>query len=62
MRELEAEYEKAMGRRPTRLPDDHPDAWQWDYRGTKEERDQLLELLSQGAPEEPAAEQTSLDV
>lgn len=30
---------------PRNLPDDHPDKWQWDYRGTKAERETLLERL-----------------
>lgn len=38
-------YEKEMGRPPTLLPDDHPDRWQWDYRGTKAEREELLDRL-----------------
>jgi hypothetical protein len=47
-------YEAAQGRPPSRLPDDHPDAWQWAYRGGKaeyEERMGELGLLAQtGAP------------
>ena len=31
-------YKSAVGRPPRNLPDDHPDRWQWDYRGTKEQR------------------------
>lgn len=38
-------YEANVGRPPTSLPDDHPYKWQWDYRGTKKEREQLPELL-----------------
>jgi len=34
-------YERHVGRPPARLPEDHPDAWQWDYRGTPAERERL---------------------
>lgn len=34
-------YEQALGRPPSRLPDDHPDAWQWAYRGGKAEFEEL---------------------
>lgn len=37
-----------MGRPPANLPDDHPDRWQWDYRGTKAEREALVERLDLG--------------
>lgn len=46
-------YEAEMGRPPARLPDDHPYAWQWEYRGTKAEREDMLERLELGKPEEP---------
>jgi hypothetical protein len=39
-------YEAAVGREPARLPEDHPDAWQWEYRGSRQERDELLERLT----------------
>lgn len=41
-REVES-YKASVGKEPARLPDDHPDAWQWDYRGTKKEREELAE-------------------
>lgn len=31
---------------PRNLPDDHPDRWQWEYRGTRDERETLLERLA----------------
>lgn len=38
-------YEAEVG--PVRnLPEDHPDRWQWDYRGSKDERDDLLSRLA----------------
>lgn len=45
------EYRRSVGRDPRNLPDDHPDLWQWEYRGTKEQRAALAELLVE---EEPA--------
>lgn len=38
-------YEKEKGRPATRLPEDHPDAWQWEYRGGKAEFEQLQQRL-----------------
>lgn len=40
-----SEYEENVGHEPRNLPDDHPDRWQWFYRGTREEREHLLERL-----------------
>lgn len=31
---------------PRNLPDDHPDRWQWEYRGTRDERSTLLGRLA----------------
>jgi len=42
------EYEENVGKAPEALPDDHPDRWQWDYRGTKNEREALAEKLGLG--------------
>ena len=56
-------YKHNVGKEPERLPDDHPDAWQWSYKGTKGEREQLPELLG-WVDETPAAlieGQASLD-
>jgi hypothetical protein len=39
--------------------DESDSAWQWDYRGTKAERELLLDLIQTEA-EEAAAEQMSL--
>ena len=54
-------YEAEMGRPPTRLPDDHPDAWQWAYRGTKAERETMLERLGGLCPEAPVDEPVVID-
>lgn len=40
-----AEYVRNVGREPENLPEDHPDRWQWLYRGTRDEREHLLERL-----------------
>jgi hypothetical protein len=47
---LTEKYVESVGRPPANLPDDHPDRWQWEYSGTKAERDALLETLG-GEPE-----------
>lgn len=41
----ERDYVRNVGREPRNLPEDHPDRWQWEYRGTKEERARLRETL-----------------
>jgi hypothetical protein len=44
---------------PRNLPDDHPDLWQWLYRGLREERESLLAMLAEEdatVVEEPQAE------
>ena len=39
-------YEENTQRKPVRrFPKEHPDAWQWDYRGGKKERDAMAERL-----------------
>lgn len=43
-------YEEEKGRPPSRIPDDHPYFWQWEYDGKN--REVLLERL--GLEEEPA--------
>lgn len=43
---IENDYRDNVGRDPRNLPDDHPDRWQWEYRGTREEREQLLDRLA----------------
>lgn len=40
------EYEKLMGRPPPEPVTDHPLAWQWSYKGTKQDRERLAALLS----------------
>lgn len=58
-RDLEKEYAEAVGHEARNLPDDHPDKWQWDYVGTKAEREFLLERLELVDPEaEPTQEET----
>lgn len=54
------EYRDNVGREPRNLPDDHPDKWQWEYTGTKEERDALLERLSLQIEDEPATQEETL--
>lgn len=44
-KKIEGEYRENLGRDPRNLSDDHPDRWQWEYRGTKAERDELAERL-----------------
>jgi hypothetical protein len=40
------EYRLRTGREPVeRFSEDHPDRWQWDYRGGSDERETLLERL-----------------
>ncbi len=55
-RDIERDYMDEVGHEPP--VDDSEDAWQWDYRGTPEERAALLERLA--ADDEPAPEQDSL--
>jgi len=40
---------------PKELPADHPDRWQWEYRGTKAERERLRQELDlvEDEPDEP---------
>ena len=40
-----AAYTRNVGHEPRNLPDDHPDLWQWLYRGGKEERARAMQLL-----------------
>lgn len=41
-----------MGKEPTRLPDDHPYAWQWEYQGSPGERKELARRLGLNDDEE----------
>lgn len=43
--ELVVAYREQVGREPGRLADDHPECWQWEYRGRADERETLLERL-----------------
>lgn len=47
-------YQRQVGKEPGRLPEDHPDAWQWEYRGTKAERDSLRREMGLDVVDEPA--------
>ena len=42
---LVEQYIRETGRDPRNLPEDHPDHWQWNYRGTKEEREALATTM-----------------
>lgn len=54
-------YIKEMGRHPDRLPEDHPDAWQWEYsRLSREEREQRMAELLNKPPEIDGQEQLPL--
>jgi hypothetical protein len=44
------EYTRNVGHEPRNLPDDHPDVWQWLYRGTPKQQERLREFL--GIPDE----------
>lgn len=57
----EKAYEENVGRPPRNLPEDHPDRWQWEYRGTRAERESLLgRLLGEEIEEDepPSQEET----
>lgn len=54
-------YRAEVGK-PTALPDDHPDAWQWEYTGSKAEREELLERLELGDPEESVVIAGQVDI
>ena len=45
--ELALAYEQEQGHLPHNLPAEHPDLWQWEYRGRPDERADLLERLSE---------------
>lgn len=53
-------YEQEMGGPGPALPEEHPDRWQWEYRGTKGERDELLDRLELEEPAAVHAEQEEL--
>lgn len=55
----EKEYVESVGHEPRNLPVGHPDRWQWEYGGTRAERELLLERLELANPEaEPTQEET----
>jgi hypothetical protein len=56
--DLRGRYREIVGRDPAELPPDHPDRWQWEYRGSRDERAALLERLS--GEERAAVEQEPL--
>jgi len=45
--ELALAYEQDRGYPPQNLSPDHPDLWQWEYRGRPEERADLLGRMSE---------------
>jgi hypothetical protein len=47
------EYTRTVGHEPRNLPDDHPDVWQWLYRGTRDDRERLRSFL--GFPDDENA-------
>ena len=47
-----AAYTRAVGHEPRNLPDDHPDLWQWLYRGTPKDKEQLAAWMGLADPEE----------
>lgn len=47
-----AEYKRAVGHDPRNLPEEHPDHWQWVYRGTKEDKEKLRLFLGISDEEE----------
>lgn len=55
---LEREYQESTGHEPEeKFPLDHPDRWQWDYEGTKPERDGLLDRLEDDRGEQPTQDE-----
>lgn len=64
MREIEDDYRDNVGRDPQNLPDDHPDRWQWEFRGTPEERERLRDWLDGNTPDaaldDPPSQEESL--
>lgn len=49
----EIAYEEMFGRPPSRLPEDHPDVWQWEWeRLSREERDRRLAGMFEEQPKE----------
>lgn len=59
-RELVDRYRAEVGREPGRSAPDHPDAWQWEYRGSKRDREKLLERMAVSAPAPVRVEQGEL--
>lgn len=52
--QLERDYMDNVGHEPPL--DDSEEAWQWDYRGGKADRERLAKLLEQRRREEAEAE------
>lgn len=48
-------YRAEKGKDPPE-PGDHPLGWQWDYRGTPEDRERLAEELLPPEPQPPEQE------
>lgn len=51
--ELAAAYLQNVGKPHANLPEDHPDHWQWEYRGTAAEREEMKIRLGLVEPEDP---------
>lgn len=54
---IERDYTDNVGHPPVNLPDDHPDAWMWEYDGTSRSKKKLKSHLG---VEEEVWEQPSL--
>lgn len=57
----EQAYRDAMGKDPPQPDPEHPLAWQWDYRGRKDQRDQFEAWLAGETAEKPGAPEVSDD-
>lgn len=57
--EIAAKYAELMGKDPP--VDESDDAWQWEYRGSKAERDQLAQKMGlEPEPDEQITQDESL--
>lgn len=44
-------YIEVVGHEPRNLPEDHPDRWQWLYRGTPKDKEMLKAWLGGVLPD-----------
>jgi hypothetical protein len=56
-RRMRERYVENVGREPGELPEDHPDRWQWEYRGQSPEDRERLANFFQKPVEKPQEEQ-----